>query len=140
MENTTRLLFKPTPSRPDGTVNIHVGDNRIQRDDISTVAPAENLDEIYDANVKRLALFAQDEWDVSSTWSAYTGLRWEGLETLSEGNSLAAVQNRSDVFSPIFQSLWKVPGTQGDQVRLGIARTYKAPSYARPDCAALSLL
>ncbi|MDB5936464.1 MAG: tonB-dependent Receptor Plug domain protein [Massilia sp.] len=87
----------------------------------------DNLDQVFDANVKRLALFAQDEWTVTPRWSVYFGLRWEGIETRSEGNSYAAVDNKSSVWSPLFQTLWKIPGSKADQVRLGITRTYKAP-------------
>lgn len=103
-------------------------DNRIQRTPISLVEPTENLDEAYVAQVRRLAFFAQDEWEITPRWSAYLGLRWEGLRTSSAGNTLDnTVKNRSSVLSPILQSLWKVPDTAGDQVRLGLSRTYKAP-------------
>lgn len=104
------------------------GDDRIQRDSISTVAPPEDLDQLNTAQVRRLAVFAQDEWDITTRWSAYSGLRWEGLETRSDSNTLAAVTNRFSVLSPILQTLWKVPDTAGDQVRLGVSRTYKAPA------------
>lgn len=86
-----------------------------------------NLDETFDAEVSRLAVFVQDEWNVSKNWSIYAGLRWEGLETTSEGNTYAQVQNKSSVWSPILQTLWKIPGSKNDQVRLGLTRTYKAP-------------
>ena len=86
-----------------------------------------NLNEIFDAEVSRLAVFAQDEWNVSKNWSIYAGLRWEGLETTSKGNTYAEVKNTSSVWSPILQTLWKIPGSKNDQVRLGLTRTYKAP-------------
>ncbi|MES2048965.1 MAG: TonB-dependent receptor [Pseudomonadota bacterium] len=85
------------------------------------------LDEIFDAEVNRLAVFVQDEWNVSKNWSIYAGLRWEGLETTSKGNTYAQVKNTSSVWSPILQTLWKIPGSKNDQVRLGLTRTYKAP-------------
>ena len=86
-----------------------------------------NLDETFDAEVMRLALFVQDEWSVSKNWSIYAGLRWEGLDTSSKGNTYAEVNNKSSVWSPILQTLWKIPGSKNDQVRLGLTRTYKAP-------------
>jgi outer membrane receptor for ferrienterochelin and colicins len=92
----------------------------------SCLAPTD-LDQVFDANIKRLALFAQDEWTVTPRWSVYFGLRWEGIETRSEGNSYAPVDNKSSVWSPLFQTLWKIPGSKADQVRLGLTRTYKAP-------------
>jgi outer membrane receptor protein involved in Fe transport len=87
----------------------------------------QNLDQVFNANVKRLALFTQDEWTVTPRWSVYFGLRWEGIETRSEGLDYAPVDNKSSVFSPLFQTLWKIPGSKADQVRLGLTRTYKAP-------------
>lgn len=86
-----------------------------------------NLDETFDAEVRSLALFVQDEWNVTKNWSVYGGLRWEGLDTRSQGNSYSDVHNRSSVFSPIMQTLWKLPDSKNDQVRLGLTRTYKAP-------------
>ncbi len=87
----------------------------------------QDLDQVFTANVKRLALFAQDEWTVTQRWSVYFGLRWEGIETRSEGLNYAPVDNKSSVWSPLFQTLWKIPGSKADQVRLGLTRTYKAP-------------
>jgi outer membrane receptor protein involved in Fe transport len=60
-------------------------------------------------------------------WSVYAGLRWEGLETKSSGNTYADVKNRSSVFSPILQTLYKLPDSKNDQLRFGLTRTYKAP-------------
>jgi outer membrane receptor for ferrienterochelin and colicins len=103
-------------------------EDRLQRQTAPTGYPALNLDEIYDASVSRLALYAQDEWDITPRWSIYYGLRWEGLQTRSAGNVMVAeVKNRSSVFTPVFQTLWKLPDSKNDQVRLGLSRTYKAP-------------
>ena len=84
-------------------------------------APIVNRDESFDATVRRLALFAQDEWSVTQQWSVYFGLRWEGIQIKSEGNSYAAIDNRSSVFSPLFQTLYKIPGSKNDQIRGGAA-------------------
>lgn len=81
----------------------------------------------YDASVKRLALYVQDEWNVSKQWSMYAGLRWEGLETTSEGNTFETSTNRASVFSPLAQTLYKIPDSR-DQVRLALTRTFKAPA------------
>ena len=86
------------------------------------------LDEDYTADVGRLALFAQDEWDVTQQVQMYAGVRWEGLRTATEGRTLQQVQTRSSVWSPVAQLLWKLPGTARDQLRLALARTYKAPT------------
>ncbi|MDL2356389.1 MAG: TonB-dependent receptor, partial [Pseudomonadota bacterium] len=113
-------------------------EDRIQRESATAGTPPcdplkqqlvcpHNLDQVFNANVSRLALFAQDEWTVTPRWSVYFGLRWEGIETRSEGADYAAVDNKSSVWSPLFQTLWKIPGSKSDQVRLGLTRTYKAP-------------
>ena len=84
-------------------------------------------DEDYDATLKRLALFVQDEWNVTRQWSMYAGLRWEGLETRSSGNTFDTSTNRASVWSPLAQTLYKLPDSR-DQVRLALTRTFKAPA------------
>jgi outer membrane receptor protein involved in Fe transport len=104
-------------------------DSRVQRDaDLPGSSPI-NSDEGFNAKVTRLALYGQDEWNVTPLWSIYTGLRWEGLDTRADGGSIDAVQNRSSVFSPLMQTLIKLPNKK-DQVRLALTRTYKAPTTA----------
>jgi outer membrane receptor protein involved in Fe transport len=83
--------------------------------------------EFYTANVARLAVYSQDEWNVTPRWSVYLGARWEGIQTRVDGNTFAAVRKRSTVFSPLFQTLYKLPNTKGDQLRLALTRTYRAP-------------
>lgn len=75
----------------------------------------------YDAGVRRLAAFVQDEWNVTPRWSLYLGLRWESLQTDSAG--LAPID--AGVWSPLLQSRWRL--AEKDQVRLAVSRTYKAP-------------
>jgi outer membrane receptor for ferrienterochelin and colicins len=102
-------------------------EDRIQRESSPVAGLARNDDQVFDANVRRLALFAQDEWTIDPRWSVYFGLRWEGIETRSAGLNYAPIDNKSSVWSPLFQTLWKIPGSKNDQVRLGLTRTYKAP-------------
>ncbi|MBW3501191.1 TonB-dependent siderophore receptor [Janthinobacterium sp. NKUCC08_JDC] len=93
---------------------------------LSPGGPPVLPDEDYAATVRRLALFAQDEWDISARWSLYLGLRWEALRTASaNGGAQRRVDVRAQVWSPVLQSLWKLAGK--DQVRLAVTRTYKAP-------------
>ncbi|MGK5080371.1 TonB-dependent receptor plug domain-containing protein [Janthinobacterium sp. HLX7-2] len=86
-------------------------------------------DEDYAATATRLALYAQDEWSLSKRWSLYLGLRWEGLRTASRTGGAEGggkpVDVRSQVWSPLLQSLWKL--RTEDQLRAAITRTYKAP-------------
>lgn len=71
---------------------------------------------------------AQDEWDISPRWSAYAGARWEGLDTRTTGNAIAAAGNRSSALSPILQALWRSQERRGDQVRMALSRTYRTPT------------
>lgn len=106
----------------------HRAEDRIQTDITFDGNPPGLIDESYDARVRQLALYGQDEWDFANRASAYLGLRWEGLDTRSVGNVVTDIENRSSVFSPIVQALWKLPGTEKDQVRAALARTYRAPT------------
>lgn len=106
-------------------------ENRLQRDSLlagaGAQAPYAVLDQAYDARIGRLALYAQDEWTPRPGLQAYLGLRWEGLDTRTGAGDFAAVASASSVFSPIGQLVWKLPGRPRDQLRLALARTYKAP-------------
>ncbi|MES2898900.1 MAG: TonB-dependent receptor [Pseudomonadota bacterium] len=106
-------------------------DERAQRETSSVGLATEDFDETYQATIRRFAAYAQDEWNVTKQWSVYLGLRWEGIETRAQRAGNAPIINRSSVLSPIFQSLWKIPGTKSDQVRLALTRTYKAPDAQR---------
>lgn len=106
---------------------IRRNEERLQRDFTPTGRPPQNIDEAYVARVQRLALFVQDDWAVTPRWSTQWGLRWEGLRTDTDGTGLDDVRNTSSVVSPVAQSVWRLPGSERDQVRLGLARTYKAP-------------
>lgn len=87
--------------------------------------PLYRLDQDYNASVEQLALFAQDEWSVTPRLQAYLGLRWEGLDTRTWGAGDAATASR--VWSPVVQVVWKLPDSARDQLRVAMARTYKAP-------------
>ncbi|WP_332877913.1 TonB-dependent receptor plug domain-containing protein [Massilia sp. S19_KUP03_FR1] len=109
----------------DGAWSNH-GESRIQRDSSSVGFPIANLDQDFDATVARIAVFGQDEWSITKQWSVYLGLRWEAIRTRSAGADYSAVENTSSVWSPLFQTLYKLP-SKSDQLRLGLTRTYKAP-------------
>jgi outer membrane receptor protein involved in Fe transport len=103
-------------------------DRRLERDAAAPNVPLPGGDEFYESAVSRLAVYGQDEWNVTPAWSVYLGARWEGIRTSTEGNTYAQVKNNSSVLSPIAQTLYKLPGTKGDQLRLAVTRTYKAPN------------
>ena len=86
----------------------------------------------YRANVNRLALFAQDEWQVTERYSLYLGLRHESLSTSSRAdaaNAPDALDLRSQVWSPSLQSRYEMPDK--DVLRFAVSRTYKAPPLSK---------
>lgn len=93
-------------------------------------APEEFSDLSFDAKIQRLAFYGQDDLKITPRWSIYMGLRWERIETISDGNGFSSIRNRADVLSPLLQSVWKVPGKENNQVRLAFSRTYKSPTLA----------
>ena len=101
---------------------------RLQRDTTFAGRPLYTLDEDYQAAITRLALFAQDEWQLTARLQAYLGARWEALRTVVEGRTLEAVSGDSSVLSPIASVLWKLPDSEKDQLRLSLSRSYKAPT------------
>jgi len=89
--------------------------------------PPSNTDEKYTGDVTRFAGYMQDEWNVTKAWSVYFGVRWEGISTAVSGDGFVDSKSTSSVFSPLFQTLYKLPNTKGDQLRFALTRTYKAP-------------
>jgi outer membrane receptor for ferrienterochelin and colicin len=108
----------------DGGVDTRK-DARTERDALRSAPPLP--EESSDARVERLALFVQDEWNILPAWSMYLGARWEGIRTAVEGQAFGSVRASSSVWSPIMQTLYKIPGKKGDQLRFALTRTYKAP-------------
>jgi outer membrane receptor for ferrienterochelin and colicins len=103
------------------------GETRRERDYLDPAGPVLDGDDDSASSLARLAAFAQDEWNVTPLWSMYAGARWEGIRIRTEGSRFATAHTRSSVFSPILQTLYKLPGARGDRLRLALTRTYKAP-------------
>lgn len=102
-------------------------DVRAEADAVRVLPPGQPPVETFAARALRAAVYAQDEWTVSPQLSVYLGARWEGVRTRVSGNTFSTTRVRSNVFSPVLQTLWKLPGEKGDQLRLALSRTYKAP-------------
>lgn len=102
-------------------------DVRAEADAVRVLPPGQPPVETFAARALRAAVYAQDEWTVSPQLSVYLGARWEGVRTRVSGNTFDTTRVRSNVFSPVLQTLWKLPGEKGDQLRLALSRTYKAP-------------
>lgn len=91
------------------------------------------------ASSLRLAAYVQDEWNLTPQWGAYAGLRWEGITTRGDAGDAgggARPTNRSSVWTPLFQTVWKPDPKSRDQVRLALTRSYRSPTLgnliARP--------
>ncbi|MFZ6718950.1 TonB-dependent receptor plug domain-containing protein [Undibacterium sp. Ji49W] len=80
----------------------------------------------FSATITRLAAFVQDEWDITKDLSMYLGARWEGVRTHATAIGIDSGSHLS-VLSPLMQTLYKIPGRKGDQLRFALTRTYKAP-------------
>jgi outer membrane receptor for ferrienterochelin and colicins len=102
-------------------------EDRSQRDASPVGEPVQNIDEGFSSKIRRMAVYGQDEWQVTPRWSLYLGLRWEGVQLDSADNAGGSARNTYSVLSPIVQTLWKLPDTKNDQVRFALTRTYKAP-------------
>ncbi len=105
-------------------------ERRLQIDESANADVLFSLDQRYVARIEQAALFAQDEWTVGKGLQIYLGLRSESLEVTVSGREFSTVRNRSSVVSPIAQLVWQLPNRESDQIRIGLARTYKPPAAA----------
>ncbi|MYN10119.1 TonB-dependent receptor plug domain-containing protein [Pseudoduganella aquatica] len=85
------------------------------------------------ADTRRVAVFAQDEWDITPQWGVYMGARWEGIRTTSDRSTAAigsagTVSNTSSVFSPLLHGVYRIPGAGKDQLRMSLTKSYKSPN------------
>ncbi|WP_161974494.1 TonB-dependent receptor plug domain-containing protein [Piscinibacter terrae] len=111
--NELRTTFQTTPA--GGTVPLY-----------------DDLGDNFRASTSRVALYGQDEWNISPTVAAHAGIRWEGIDTRSDAGGAGAdggpVHNRSSVVTPIAHAVWKPEPNSRDQVRLSLTRSYKSPT------------
>ncbi len=89
----------------------------------------------FDADVQRLAFYAQDEWQFAPQWATYLGLRAERITTTSADEGQTRV-SRSQVITPIIHLQHKFDAKGRDLFRASLTRSYKAPELgalmARP--------
>ncbi len=79
------------------------------------------------ARTARWAAYTQDEFKINPNWSAYAGVRYESI--LTEGQvSNELKRNKSQVWTPLLNSLWKPDPAKRDQVRMSLTRSYKTPT------------
>nr|WP_314860956.1 TonB-dependent receptor [uncultured Undibacterium sp.] len=82
----------------------------------------------YQASVRKLAAYLQDEWTINNAWSSYLGLRMENIRSGSKEQGAFDIQNSSSLFSPILQSLVKLDKQR--QWRMALNRSFKLPVVA----------
>jgi outer membrane receptor for ferrienterochelin and colicins len=105
-------------------------DHAVRTDRLTGAAPIV-VDERFQPQVLRVAVFAQDEWNITKLWSMYLGARWESIRLDSTGTGLEATQSSTHVLSPVAQTLYKFPDKSGRQLRLAVTRTFKAPDVSQ---------
>lgn len=111
----------------DATLNTRQ-ESRFQIDQPLPGRVPYDKDQNYKIRVIQAAMFIQDEFELSPRLGGYLGLRWETVHTAIRGNDIASVSNSRAIASPIAQMLWKLPGTDKDQIRMSIGRTARAPT------------
>jgi iron complex outermembrane receptor protein len=79
------------------------------------------------ASSLRLAAYAQNEWTINPHWSAYAGLRWEGITTEGDSADGNKPRNRSSVWTPLAHAVYKPDPKGRDQVRISLTRSYRSP-------------
>lgn len=102
-------------------------ESRIQRETTDGDPPPVDLDEAYDARIRRLAVFAQDEWDLESGASVYLGLRWETLGTRTTSGTPVSIGTDAGVWSPVAQLRWPLQSSKS-VLRIALSRSFKAPT------------
>jgi outer membrane receptor for ferrienterochelin and colicins len=112
----------------DAGLGLRAEDRRIRFDPVRVGEQARRIGEHFETKVSRMAVFAQDEWNITPRWSIYLGGRWEGVHTRTSGTGFDESTSTSSVISPLMHTLYKLPDSKGDQLRLALTRTYKAPS------------
>ncbi|MBC3808061.1 TonB-dependent receptor [Undibacterium seohonense] len=139
--NETHQDWKSTGSYVTSLAKTHIiksgwdsafsaSDSRRNQKNDQTAIQAKDLNDKSQVQIQRAAFYVQDEWQTTPTWSNYLGVRWEMFQTKGSGDNFSQFKNNTSVLSPILQSLWKLPDSKGNQVRLAIARSFKNPDAA----------
>jgi outer membrane receptor for ferrienterochelin and colicin len=104
------------------------GEDRVQTEQaLPGGRPPENLDERYDADVQRQALYVQDDWSLGAGGEAQLGLRLERLNTDSAGNVFDRVQQTHRLVGPVAR--WSyTPSADAGTFKLGLSRGFRLPT------------
>jgi iron complex outermembrane receptor protein len=85
--------------------------------------------EPFQAQIQRVALYAQDEWEIAPQWSTYIGLRVERIATTSQGGD-GGLSSSSQVVTPLWHLNYKLDPKGRDLIRASLTRSYKAPDVS----------
>jgi outer membrane receptor for ferrienterochelin and colicins len=142
-ESSTTLNIKGTqllggkPDDPGSENTVVVGaeiesvDRHEERSNLENGLPVlADFGDNLKASSLRLAAYAQNEWRINPHWSAYAGLRWEGITTHGDSASGTRPTNRSSVWTPLAQAVWKPDPKSRDQVRMSLTRSYRSPGLS----------
>lgn len=102
-------------------------DARRQRETAAAGISERSTDEAYAADIEQRAFYAQDEWTVTPQWSATVGVRHDRIDLRTAGTTIANHSSTTSQFSPVAQMRYQLPDTHGDQMRVGLTRTYTVP-------------
>ncbi|NHZ82329.1 TonB-dependent receptor plug domain-containing protein [Massilia sp. CCM 8695] len=105
----------------------HERDQVDRSDLIDAVSRLDQTGNNFRVNSRRHALYAQDEWDIAPRVALYLGLRWERVSLHSANNLGREAGYAKAMLSPVLQTVWRLPDTKSDQLRLGLARTWRMP-------------
>jgi outer membrane receptor for ferrienterochelin and colicins len=104
----------------------------VRRDIIGTtfVNGVQQLGDIgtnFFTSTKRLALYAQDDWDISPEFAANLGIRFEEIRTKTRDAAVES-ENISRVTTPLGHLVWRFAAPSRDQVRLSLTQSYRPPN------------
>lgn len=84
----------------------------------------------FEAELRRVALYAQDDWELGPRWSTSLGLRAEHIHIRSAGLD-AVLHHRSQVLTPIWHLSHKLDAGGRNLLRASLTRSYKAPELGQ---------
>ena len=110
---------------------------QVSRDETRTSVPdVTDFGDNLSARTRRLAAYVQDEWNPLPNWGANFGLRWEGINTRGDTGQGEQPENRTSVWTPLLNMVYRPDPKSRDQVRLSLTRSYRSPGtgalIARP--------
>ena len=97
---------------------------------LNGVQQLADLGEAFDVRVRRMAVYVQDEWDITPEWGANAGLRYETIRTQSS-NAQDAFTNTSSVLTPLAHLVWRFAAPSRDQMRLSLTQSYRSPNVGQ---------